>query len=867
MDSKELFTSLYAFENEDNPASGKIDKIYPNTTLEQVFDINSPSKKNLRVILDEMYREIRNGGHVSIRFPVTSVNGKTNDVMITKKDVHLENVDNTSDMEKPLSTIQRSTVMDILKNYNFQSTLNLDPIYHHMNDKVNPHQVTMDQINSNKEIDKLIEIYITKHNVSADSNTHFDIRRKLAKLWDMAETALKQMDIRIDKYSSEIYQHIKDPFAHDAIFNKKEDKVKKVSYFTTSHNYSHEQYPTTRAVCDFVELCLNEFNDAHPTVEDWIDDIQIVGSENELPLVSSMQYRKAFILKKGNNNRVSLAICRKLNDSYYWDIKSTGIISEFDSEFFINRDSSMTLNVNNIFRNGIDLHDLFDYIVNTEHNNPLKDLYYNYDHTVKELNIRTGRSDGTIEWYINNDFSTLISVPVAGLHRCAYLEWITENEIRENAIFNRHLVTNSVDSRVIAPGAIGIDELSQEVLDLIYNGPGTGGGGGGGGLIREIIQWDVNNAGNNVIVTGSLTNTPLELNIANNSNGDGFVLSAYTNESIAEWETIQTTPNSIIIRGSISRGTSGSGSSSGIRNSPHRWEPGVVMKFDDGSCGVRFIGKLSVRENQWIKVELQISPANRLEYPLTSGFNRLLEVGGSWCTDTERKAWSAIGGSNLTGHTYMDLELNNHGIVLDSISTGKRFEAFYDIWMTFLPFTEDHYLSYMDWYEDPSQKIIYEETPNAVIHFESGRLTGLINNVIYSINQIDYMTEASSIEIMPEWYGKTIEIVKKVSRLVGTGYISSVVYHDSVPQVLTIPARRDGSDILTKVTTEDPIPPNVHGRLIGLTSAMEFNALNDPRWRNAAYELGEDLPTGPWKVRYKATDTAFASTSVIFTIK
>jgi hypothetical protein len=169
---------------------------------------------------------------------------------------------------------------------------------------------------------------------------------------------------------------------------------------------------------------------------------------------------------------------------------------------------------------------------------------------------------------------------------------------------------------------------------------------------------------------------------------------------------------------------------------------------------------------------------------------------------------------------------------------------------------------YPAWYNDPNQRTVYEDTPTAVIHFATGRLIGLIDNAIYSINMIDYMAELSSIEIVQDWYGKSIEVVKKVSRVVGPGSISNVIYRDSDPQVLSIPAKPDGSNIDPLVSTVDATHGG-DGRLIGLTSDMEFKHFNDVVWKDAAVDSPDNLLSGSYHVRYKATNNSFASTSVI----
>ena len=93
--------------DEANPKTSPADVTYLSTTLDQVFDDEDPTKKNLRDILKELRTEILTGGRGNIEFPVTSVNGQSGDVLLTKKHLNMDNVDNTHDIDKPLSTPQK----------------------------------------------------------------------------------------------------------------------------------------------------------------------------------------------------------------------------------------------------------------------------------------------------------------------------------------------------------------------------------------------------------------------------------------------------------------------------------------------------------------------------------------------------------------------------------------------------------------------------------------------------------------------------------------------------------------------------------------------------------------------------------------
>lgn len=63
----------------------------------------SGNVRDIDVLLNEGYQE--EGEQI-----VTSVNGMTGDVQITKKTLSIENVDNTSDLDKPVSTATQAAL-------------------------------------------------------------------------------------------------------------------------------------------------------------------------------------------------------------------------------------------------------------------------------------------------------------------------------------------------------------------------------------------------------------------------------------------------------------------------------------------------------------------------------------------------------------------------------------------------------------------------------------------------------------------------------------------------------------------------------------------------------------------------------------
>ena len=83
----------------------------PNATLvNQIYDGNSPSAillsgtAKVYCVFNEAYADAVDN------YPVVSVAGKTGAVTLDKTDVSLDNVDNVSDANKPVSTAQQTAI-------------------------------------------------------------------------------------------------------------------------------------------------------------------------------------------------------------------------------------------------------------------------------------------------------------------------------------------------------------------------------------------------------------------------------------------------------------------------------------------------------------------------------------------------------------------------------------------------------------------------------------------------------------------------------------------------------------------------------------------------------------------------------------
>jgi len=637
----DLSRELFVFEDEKNPRTSQINRIWPSTVLDQVFDQYSLTRKTLREILEELRLEIINGGIGNIIFPVTSINGKMGDITISASDVGLGRVDNTKDIDKPLSTPQRNTLMDILKGYDFN--VNLDKLYEHLLDNTNPHGVSIEQIDKDNILTTFVRKLITSHSVSVSSDTHPDIRNNLAKLW------LRVDDIVSGGFEDHIWDvmdaldgHITDVLAHDDKFQKKEDVQNKSFNFSQIVNNNHTLYPSNKAVVDFVNDRLKTFGGSIQDIKEWISNATVVNTQDDLPLADDKSFQHLYFLRVGpHDSRNAIAVCRKNSSNiYFWDISDIGSISKFNSNHFIYGEDGLELNIPAILTTDIDLEEILGGGVESG-------SFYNT--FLRGINILPGTMDGHIRYYINDDSSTMSDdIPIPGLRSLAFREWITEFELRDNSVHTRHILHKAIKSHHIDDNSISMNHLNDIPVSIFKCTKGR--------ILGNLIHDDG--------IVHEITLTALADILRPLIGGWPDPLIPETSDLIPEL-------------------------------TPHLWQPGEEVILRDGTRGMRFIGKISVLKNQQITTSLKHNIA--IVPPITSKITRLLSTGGAWCTDTEIKSWSALGGSNITGHTYADVSMDDNGIALTSISIGQRIDAPYDIWIKYIPHNIDPWLD-EGWY-------------------------------------------------------------------------------------------------------------------------------------------------------------------------
>lgn len=465
-----LRRDLYVLEDESNPRGSKVHTVWPPTILDQVFDQLSPTNKTLREIIEDLRQEIITGGLGNIVFPVTSVNGKTDDIVLTPTDLGLGSVDNTRDMDKPLSVPQREAIMAILKEYDFN--VDLHDLYQHLGDTNNPHDVTLEQINKGDALTDFINRRIATHNQSTKNGTHADIRRSLSRLWTLVDNVTGNVEERIKNVLDTVDEHYSDLSAHADLFMRKEDVANKSMLFDASTDNDHTKYPTTRAVVEYVGRRLVEFNETLPPVQNWIDNIQVIDTRSQLPEPTPDKLRRAYFIRQGVTSREELAICRLDSDgkSCSWDISQMGAVSQFNPDQFEESIDGWSIKMDSIIQAIMSEHGLLDQALADILSN-----YYTIDQIkeinfVRSINILPGTMDGTLRYFINGDRNTMSKdVEIPGLKRLAYLEWVTENELQEQSVHERHILTNAIQTRHIRQGAVTPNKISCTVDHIIGN--------------------------------------------------------------------------------------------------------------------------------------------------------------------------------------------------------------------------------------------------------------------------------------------------------------------------------------------------------------------------------------------------------------
>lgn len=140
---------------------------------------------------------------------------------------------------------------------------------------------------------------------------------------------------------------------------------------------------------------------------------------------------------------------------------------------------------------------------------------------------------------------------------------------------------------------------------------------------------------------------------------------------------------------------------------------------------------------------------------------------------------------------------------------------------------------------------IKEETPNITIDYKNNQLVGFDSESNYTLNDNEITPIDGKLDIADNWYGRDLTITRKARN---DEYVDSNSKSIHLPTLSLAP---------TGIATADYNIYNVN-------SDMEYKLTTETEWHEINSEMLENVPFGIYEIRYKATDTAFASE--IFTL-
>lgn len=140
---------------------------------------------------------------------------------------------------------------------------------------------------------------------------------------------------------------------------------------------------------------------------------------------------------------------------------------------------------------------------------------------------------------------------------------------------------------------------------------------------------------------------------------------------------------------------------------------------------------------------------------------------------------------------------------------------------------------------------IKEETPNITVDYKNNQLVGFDSESNYTLNDNEITPIDGKLDIADNWYGCDLTITRKARN---DEYVDSNSKSIHLPTLSLAP---------TGIATADYNIYNVN-------SDMEYKLKTETEWHEINSEILENVPFGIYEIRYKATDTAFASE--IFTL-
>lgn len=140
---------------------------------------------------------------------------------------------------------------------------------------------------------------------------------------------------------------------------------------------------------------------------------------------------------------------------------------------------------------------------------------------------------------------------------------------------------------------------------------------------------------------------------------------------------------------------------------------------------------------------------------------------------------------------------------------------------------------------------IKEETPNITVDYKNNQLVGFDSESNYTLNDNEITPIDGKLDIADNWYSRDLTITRKARN---DEYVDSNSKSIHLPTLSLAP---------TGIATADYNIYNVN-------SDMEYKLTTETEWHEINSEMLENVPFGIYEIRYKATDTAFASE--IFTL-
>lgn len=140
---------------------------------------------------------------------------------------------------------------------------------------------------------------------------------------------------------------------------------------------------------------------------------------------------------------------------------------------------------------------------------------------------------------------------------------------------------------------------------------------------------------------------------------------------------------------------------------------------------------------------------------------------------------------------------------------------------------------------------IKEETPNITVDYKNNQLVGFDSESNYTLNDNEITPIDGKLDIADNWYGRDLTITRKARNDEYVDSNSKSIYLPTLPLAPTGIATADYN-------------------IYNVNSDMEYKLTTETKWHEINSEILENVPFGIYEIRYKATDTAFASE--IFTL-